>query len=277
MIAAIGLVLGFQSSTHLAAAYGVAITTTMLITTLLFYVVARRRWHWPAAVALPAAAFFVVIDLAFFSANMLKVAHGGWFPILASAAILFLMLTWRKGRRVLRNCIGDVCLPLEDFLITAKDESIRRVPGTAIFMSGNRFATPLALLHNLKHNKVLHETVALLTVRTEEVPYLTSAKDRVEIEALDEGFWRVVVHFGFMERPDVPAALETIRNSRLRFDPMRTTYFIGRETILATKKLGLSSWRGSVFAWMTRNAGDVTSYFSLPPNAVVELGARVEV
>jgi KUP system potassium uptake protein len=276
MIAAIGLVLGFQTSTHLAAAYGVAITTTMLITTLLFYVVARRRWHWPAAVALPTAVFFVVIDLSFFSANMLKVAHGGWFPILASAAILFLMLTWRKGRRVLRDCIGDVCLPLDDFLPTAKDENIRRVPGTAVFMSGNRFATPLALLHNLKHNKVLHQTVVLLTVRTEEVPYLTSTNDRVKIEALDEGFWRVVVHFGFMERPDVPAALETVRNSRLRFEPMRTTYFIGRETILATKKIGLSCWRGSVFAWMTRNAGDVTSYFSLPPNAVVELGARVE-
>src|SRR3954447_20664775 len=139
MLASIGLVLGFGSSSNLAAAYGVAITTTMLITTILFYVVARSRWNWPVFAALPVAVFFIVIDLAFFSANMLKVAHGGWFPLLVSAAILFLMLTWRKGRRVLRNCIGDVCLPLEDFLITAKDESIRRVPGTAIFMSGNRF------------------------------------------------------------------------------------------------------------------------------------------
>ena len=144
-------------------------------------------------------------------------------------------------------------------------------------MSGNRTGTPLALLHNLKHNKVLHEQVVLLTVRTEEVPFLMDARDRVSIEKLEEGFWRVQVHFGFMEKPDVPSALEGVKEPGLRFNPMRTTYFIGRETILATRKLGLSAWRGSLFAWMTRNAGDVTSYFCLPPNGVVELGARVEV
>jgi KUP system potassium uptake protein len=277
MIACIALVLGFRTSSNLAAAYGVAITTTMLITTLLFYVVARRRWRWPAAAALPIAAFFVTIDLAFFGANMLKVAHGGWFPLLVSTAIIFLMLTWRKGRRVLRSRLSEICIPIDAFLPELKSQSIRRVPGTAVYMSGNRFGTPLALLHNLKHNKVLHEQVVLLTVLTEEVPYLANAKDRVALENLDEGFWRAQVHFGFMEKPDVPAALERVKQTGLRFDPMRTTYFIGRETILATRKLGLSSWRGSIFAWMTRNAGDVTSYFCLPPNGVVELGARVEV
>ena len=163
------------------------------------------------------------------------------------------------------------------FYSELKSQSIRRVPGTAVYMSGNRFGTPLALLHNLKHNKVLHEQVVLLTVRTEEVPYLANAKDRVALENLHEGFWRAQIHFGFMEKPDVPAALDRVKQPGLRFDPMRTTYFIGRETILATRKLGLSSWRGSIFAWMTRNAGDVTSYFCLPPNGVVELGARVEV
>jgi KUP system potassium uptake protein len=277
MLASIGLVLGFGTSSHLAAAYGVAITTTMLITTILFYVVARRRWHWPAAAALPVAAFFIAIDLAFFGANMIKVAHGGWFPLLISASILFLMLTWRKGRRVLRQRLGDICLPLDALLRSLKDESIRRVPGTAVYMSGNRTGTPLALLHNLKHNKVLHEQVVLLTVRTEEVPFLMDARDRVSLEKLEEGFWRVQVHFGFMEKPDVPSALESVKEPGLRFNSMRTTYFIGRETILATRKLGLSAWRGSIFAWMTRNAGDVTSYFCLPPNGVVELGARVEV
>ncbi len=277
MLSCIGLVLGFRTSSHLAAAYGVAITTTMLITTILFYVVARRRWHWPAAVALPLDAFFITIDLAFFSANMLKVAHGGWFPLLASACILFLMLTWRKGRRVLGGHLRDICLPLDDFLPDLKRQSIRRVPGTAIYMSGNRSGTPLALLHNLKHNKVLHEQVVLLTVRTEEIPYLANLKDRVALEKLGEGFWRAQIHFGFMEKPDVPAALESVKQTELPFDVMRTTYFIGRETILATRKLGLSTWRGSLFAWMTRNAGDVTSYFCLPPNGVVELGARVEV
>jgi KUP system potassium uptake protein len=277
MLACIALVLGFRTSSNLAAAYGVAITTTMLITTILFYVLARRRWRWPAWAALPLAAFFITIDLAFFGANMLKVAHGGWFPLLVSAAIIFLMLTWRKGRRVLRSRLSEICLPLDAFLPELKSQSIRRVPGTAVYMSGNRFGTPLALLHNLKHNKVLHEQVVLLTVRTEEVPYLANAKDRVAVENLDEGFWRAQVHFGFMEKPDVPAALDRIKQTGLRFDSMRTTYFIGRETILATRKLGLSSWRGSIFAWMTRNAGDVTSYFCLPPNGVVELGARVEV
>ena len=277
MLACIALVLGFRTSSNLAAAYGVAITTTMLITTILFYVLARGRWRWPAWAALPLAAFFITIDLAFFGANMLKVAHGGWFPLLVSAAIIFLMLTWRKGRRVLRSRLSEICIPLNAFLPELKSQSIRRVPGTAVYMSGNRFGTPLALLHNLKHNKVLHEQVVLLTVRTEEVPYLANVKDRVAVENLDEGFWRAQVHFGFMEKPDVPAALDRIKQTGLRFDSMRTTYFIGRETILATRKLGLSSWRGSIFAWMTRNAGDVTSYFCLPPNGVVELGARVEV
>ncbi len=277
MLCCIGLVLGFGSSSHLAAAYGVAITTTMLITTVLFYFVAQRRWKWPAAVALPVAAFFISIDLAFFGANMLKVTHGGWFPLLASGAILFLMLTWRKGRRILREHLGDICIPLDDLLPDLKSQRIPRVPGTAVYMSGNRCGTPLALLHNLKHNKVLHEQVVLLTVRTEEVPYLTNKKDRVELEKLEGGLWRVQVHFGFMEKPDVPAALKLVRHKELSFDLMRTTYFIGRETILATRKLGLSPWRGSLFAWMTRNAGDATSYFCLPPNGVVELGARVEV
>jgi KUP system potassium uptake protein len=277
MIACIALVLGFRTSSNLAAAYGVAITTTMLITTILFYFVARRRWRWPAGAALPIAAFFIMIDLAFFSANMLKVAHGGWFPLLVSTAILFLMLTWRKGRRDLRARLSEICIPLDAFLPELKSQSIRRVPGTAVYMSGNRFGTPLALLHNLKHNKVLHDQVVLLTVRTEEVPYLANAKDRVALENLSEGFWRAQVHFGFMEKPNVPLALDSVKQTGLRLDPMRTTYFIGRETVLATRKVGLSSWRGSVFAWMTRNAGDVTSYFCLPPNGVVELGARVEV
>ena len=276
MVACVALVLGFRTSSNLAAAYGVAITTTMLITTILFYFVARRRWRWPAAAALPIAAFFITIDLAFFGANMLKIAHGGWFPLTVAAVILFLMLTWRKGRRVLRTRLGEICIPLDAFVSDLKSQNIRRVPGTAVYMSGNR-GTPLALLHNLKHNKVLHEQVVLLTVRTEEVPYLANQKDRVALENLHEGFWRAQIHFGFMEKPNVPVALDRVKQVGLRFDPMRTTYFIGRETILATRKRGISSWRGSIFAWMTRNAGDVTSYFCLPPNGVVELGARVEV
>src|SRR5712672_3356655 len=157
MIACIALVLGLRTSGTLAAAYGVAITTTMLITTILFYIVARYRWRWPVAAVLTIAAFFITIDLAFFGANMLKLAHGGWFPLLVSASILFLMLTWRKGRRVLGTRLGDLCVPLEVLLVDLRSQTIRRVPGTAVYMSGNRVGTPLALLHNLKHNKVLHQ------------------------------------------------------------------------------------------------------------------------
>jgi KUP system potassium uptake protein len=277
MLCCIGLVLGFQTSSRLAAAYGVAITTTMLITTILFYIVARRRWRWPVSVALPVAAFFITIDLAFFCANMLKVAHGGWFPLLASGVILFLMLTWRKGRKVLGGHLSNICLPIDALLPELERGNVRRVPGTAIYMSGKGTGTPLALLHNLKHNKVLHEQVVLLTVRTAEIPYLSNIKDRVALEKMGEGFWRAQIHFGFMEKPDVPVALASLKQSEVCLDPLRTTYFIGRETILATRKLGLSPWRGSLFAWMTRNAGDVTSYFCLPPDGVVELGARVEV
>jgi len=179
----------------------------MLITTILFYVVARRRWHWPIAVALPIAAFFIAIDLLFFGANMLKILHGGWFPLLVSGAILFLMLTWRKGRKMLGKRMSEMTVPLELFIGDCGWQRIQRVQGTAVFMSGNTKGTPLALLHNLKHNKVLHQQVVVLTVITEESPYIAAAKDRIELEKLPEGFWRLKLHFGFMERPDVPAAL----------------------------------------------------------------------
>jgi KUP system potassium uptake protein len=277
MIACIALVVAFGSSTSMAAAYGVAITTTMLITTVLFYLVARRRWHWPAAVAIPVTAFFIAIDLAFFGSNMIKLAHGGWVPLAIAGLILFLMLTWRKGRQVLSAQISALTLPLDVFLADCGMQRILRVPGTAVYMSGSKESTPLALLHNLKHNKVLHHAGVVLTVITEELPYVATSTDRAVIEKLRDGFWRVRLRYGFMEKPDVPAALSEICERGLEFDPMKTTYFIGRETVLATDNPAFSSWRGTVFAWMTRNTGDVTSYFGLPPNGVVELGARVEV
>jgi KUP system potassium uptake protein len=208
---------------------------------------------------------------------MLKILHGGWFPLSVSGLILFFMLTWRKGRKLLGVRMKEMSLPLEEFIGDCGTQRIQRVPGVAVFMSGNSKGTPLALLHNLKHNKVLHEQVVLLTVVTEEAPYIPRPEHRAEIEKLAGGFWRVRLHFGFMERPDVPAALAEINNRGLRFHPMRTTFFIGRETVLSTNRPDLSRWRGALFAWMTRNTGDVTSYFNLPPNGVVELGARVEV
>lgn len=277
MIACIALVVGFGSSTHLASAYGVAITTTMLITTILFYRVARLRWHWSAKVALPVTAFFAAIDMTFFGANILKIAHGGWFPLLVSGLILFLMLTWRKGRKLLGTRVQTMTVPLDLFHDDLRGQSIQRVRGTAVFMSGNTTGTPLALLHNLKHNKVLHDQVIVLTVITAEAPYLTDPRRRTVLKKLGDGFWCARVHYGFMERPDVPAALAACDHPELPFNPMTTTYFVGRETILATQKPGFSTWRGTIFAWMSRNTGDATSYFGLPPNGVVELGARVEV
>ena len=277
MACCIGLVVGFGSSTHLAAAYGVAITTTMLITTILFYIVARRRWRWPAAVALPIAGFFLVIDLTFLGANMIKIAHGGWFPLLVSGLILFLMMTWRKGRKLLGVRMKEMSTGLEAFIGDCSTQRIHRVPGIAVFLSGNSKGTPLALLHNLKHNKVLHTQVVVLTVITEEVPYVTALDKSAELEKLPEGFWRLKLHFGFMDRPDLPAALLAIKDPALRFDPKKMTYFIGRERILSTNKPDLSRLRGALFVWMSRNTGDPTSHFALPPNGVVELGARVEV
>jgi KUP system potassium uptake protein len=187
------------------------------------------------------------------------------------------MLTWRRGRKVLGSRVKEMTVPLHMFLGDIATQKIHRVPGTAVFMSGNPAGTPLALLHNLKHNKVLHQQVVVLTVVTEELPYVSAPENRATVEKLHEGFWRVQLRYGFMERPEVPAALGAINDSELRFNPMRTTYFIGRETILSIESPELPRWRGSLFAWMTRNTGDVTSYFGLPPNGVVELGARVEV
>ena len=241
MLCCIGLVLGFRHLLHLAAAYGVAITTTMLITTILFYFVARRRWHWPAAAALPVAAFFIIIDLAFFGANMLKVAHGGWFPLARfGASFFFSCLPGEKGVGFFAVTWAIFVFRSMLFLPDLKSQSIRRVPGTAIFMSGNRSGTPLALLHNLKHNKVLHEQVVLLTVQTEEVPYLANIRDRVALEKLEEGFWRAQIHFGFMEKPDVPAALDRVKEAGLRFDAR-----CGQPISLAAKRFSLRA--SSVF------------------------------
>jgi KUP system potassium uptake protein len=275
MISCVGLVVGFETSSQLAAAYGVAITSTMLITTVLLYFVMAHTWRWPAFVTIPVAGFFLAIDLAFFGANSLKILHGGWFPILVSGSIFFVMLTWRDGRRILSQRIRDMTAPLDLFFEDVRTCGIHRVSGTAIYMSGNSVGTPLALLHNLKHNKVLHDRVILLTVTTDPVPYTRSA-ERITLERLEEGFLRVRVHFGFMEKPDIPSALLELKRWDIELNPMDTTFFIGRETILAADKPGLAPWRALLFASLTRNAGDVTSYFGLPPNRVVELGTRVE-
>ncbi|MHB1222991.1 MAG: potassium transporter Kup [Gemmatimonadaceae bacterium] len=275
MIACIGLVLGFRSSSNLAAAYGVAVTTTMVVTTMLLYFVMRERWGWSRWRAMPVTAIFLVIDLAFWSANLLKIPHGGWFPLVVGAVVFTLLTTWKRGRLMLSKRMRERTLPRELFVQNMAHSPPTRVPGTAVFMYGAT-GTPPALLHNLKHNKVLHERVVFLSIITEEVPSVP-AGERLHVEALGYGLFQVELRYGFMEDVDVPAALAMVTHEGLDFPPMETTYFLGRETLIATRRRGMALWREHLFAVMSRNARSATSYFRLPPNRVVELGAQIEI
>jgi KUP system potassium uptake protein len=275
MASCIALVLGFRTSSNLAAAYGVAVTTTMVVTTLLFYVVARERWRWSLPVVILVAGFFLIIDLAFWGANLLKIPSGGWFPLVVGAGVFTLLTTWKTGRRILSERLQTRTLPRAMFLREVAENPPTRVRGTAVFMYSNPEGTPPALLHNLKHNQVLHERVVFLSVLTEEVPYVGEG-ERIEIAPLGSGIFQVVLHVGFMENVDVPAVLATIRHDGLEFRPMTTSYFLGRETLIATRDPGMAIWRERLFAVMSRNARPASRYFCLPPNRVVELGAQIE-
>ncbi|HKK27782.1 MAG TPA: potassium transporter Kup [Gemmatimonadota bacterium] len=276
MIACIGLVLGFRTSSNLAAAYGVAVTTTMVVTTILFGAAAQHRWGWSFWVAAPVAGFFLVVDLAFFGANLLKIPHGGWFPLLVAGLAVIAMTTWARGRDILAERIHAGVLPVTNLLEDLDRGGIPRVPGTAVFMYKNPAGVPPALLHNLKHNKVLHERVILLTVRTEEIPYVDE-EDRATAEDLGRGLYRVVLRWGFAEDPDVPAGLRSLRLGDWDFRLSETSFFLGRENLLPTRKPGMAMWREHLFAFMSRNARGATSFFRIPPNRVVELGAQVEI
>jgi KUP system potassium uptake protein len=275
MVACIGLVVGFRESSNLAAAYGVAVTTDMVFTTLLFSAVAAARWKWAWwRVGLLAAAFLVV-DLAFWGANLVKIPRGGWFPLVVAAIIFAFMTTWKKGRQILATRLHATTLPFDFFLADVQMNPPPRVPGTAIFMYGNSDGTPPALLHNLVHNKVLHERVVLLTVEVQEVSTVDE-QERVEVKRLGEGFYRILLRYGFTEDPDIPFALARIDEPGLNLKPMETSYFLGRETLIPSKKPGMALWREYLFSIMSRNARPATSFFALPPNRVVELGAQIE-
>ncbi|MBI3880056.1 MAG: potassium transporter Kup [Verrucomicrobia bacterium] len=276
MFSCIGLVLGFRSSTNLAAAYGIAVTLTMLTTTLLFYVAARRLWNWSAWQAGAVCAVFVAVELAFFAANFLKVLHGGWFPLVVATMLFTAMTTWKKGRSLVRAKLVAASMPLDLFLADVEANSPRRVAGSAIFMAGNPNGTPIALLHNLKHNKVLHERNLLLTLVTDDVPQVDAAR-RVEVEELTAGFRRIVGHYGFMEEPNVPELLATVLVDGKAIDLNNTTFFLSRETIIPTDEPGMMKWREKLFAFMSRNAQSATQFFDLPANRVVELGMQVEI
>jgi KUP system potassium uptake protein len=275
MFATLGLVLGFRSSSALAAAYGIAVTLTMLITTMLAYLVARGAWGVRRVVAGSIALFFFLIELSFFGANLLKVAHGGWFPLVVGAVVYTVLSTWKRGRALLASRMREKLYPFERFLQDIEAFPPQRVSGTAIFMTSNLTGTPPTLLHNLQHNKVLHDRVILLTVVTSDIPYVAPNK-RTEVEPLGHGFYRLTVRYGFMEDPDVPDALGQASAQGLKIDLNETTFFLGLETLLATRRPGLPLWRERLFVLIARNAVRANAFFKIPPERVVELGMQVE-
>jgi KUP system potassium uptake protein len=276
----IALVLGFKTSSALAAAYGVAVTGTMLVTTLLFHRVMRDLWRWRRWRAWPLTVLMLFVDAAFMLANLVKVKDGGWVPIVAAIAVFTLFTTWKRGRDALGEALRGASLPLDLFLPDLARRKPARVPGTAVFMTSNVGVVPAVLLHHLKHNKLLHERVVLVSILTEEVPTVTEA-ERVVSDSLGEGFYRVVAHYGFMETPDVPTLLASLPqrpppNVAIPMDPMDTTFYLGRETLLPTGPGGLWRWRKRLFIVMARNAATASQFFGLPPNRVVEMGAQIQ-
>jgi KUP system potassium uptake protein len=275
MIGSLALVLTFKSAGALAAAYGIAVTGTMVITTLLFAVVARGRWGWPWWRVAVLTAAFLVVDGVFFSANVVKIAAGGWVPVALAVVLFVLMTTWKTGRTLLDSLLRQGAVPIELLLEDIARRRLHRVSGTAVFLTSTSQGAPVVLMHHLKHNKVLHEEVILLSVRSAEVPEIDDA-ERIRVEPLGQGFFRVVATFGFMESPNVPAILERARTSGITAASMTTSYFLGRERLIPRGSSGMARWRKSVFALMSRNAQSATEFFSIPPNRVVELGAQLE-
>jgi KUP system potassium uptake protein len=275
MTMVIVLVLTFRSSSNLAAAYGIAVTGAMLIDTVLIAVVLITMWKWNRILVGALLVLFFTVDFGYFSSNLTKIPAGGWFPLLVGAIAFTLLTTWAKGRKLMIDRMNEASLPMEIFIKSAAP-SAARVPGTAVFMTSTASGVPHALLHNLKHNKVLHERIILLTVRIEDVPYVITEK-RIEQKDYGSGFYRVVLRYGFMEEVDVPSALAQLQGCGPQCKMMDTSFFLARQTLLASSRPGMAIWREKLFAWMLRNAESAMEFFKLPTNRVVELGSQVEI
>ncbi|PLK23933.1 potassium transporter Kup [Porphyrobacter sp. TH134] len=275
MVMVILLVLFFQSSSALAAAYGIAVTGAMFIDTLLLAAVLFALWRWPIWKALPLVIVFLIVDIAYFGANLIKVPQGGWVPLMIGFVIFTLLTTWSKGRELMRASMTESALPIEIFAKSAHG-SATRVPGTSVFMASTNSGVPSALLHNIKHNKVLHERVLILTVAVQGMPYVDEA-ERYECKNLGNGFFRVTINCGFLEETDVPKLLSALTLCDGAFEMMHTSFFLSRQTLLASAKPGMAIWREKLFAWMLRNAASAMAFFRLPTNRVVELGSQVEI
>ncbi|GIK87757.1 MAG: putative potassium transport system protein kup [Betaproteobacteria bacterium] len=269
------LVVGFRSSSNLAGAYGIAVTTGMLIDTILIFFVMRRLWRWPVAAALAVVVPLGLVDAALVSSNALKIPDGGWFPLLIGGIVFTLLTTWKRGRILLMQRLSEDAMPLDLFIPSIEAAPPARVPGTAVFLTSTPDRVPHALLHNLKHNKVLHERVVFLTVVTRDYPFVAE-DDRFEIAPLGAQFYRMYAYFGFKEDPDVPALLEATGRKGFAFDMMDTSFFVSRETLIATKMPGMAIWRERLFASMSKNAVKASDFFHVPTNRVVELGTQVE-
>lgn len=275
MVACIGLVLGFRSSSNLAAAYGVAVTMTMVITALLLFVVAKERWNWPSLCALLLCGGFLIIDGAFFTANVFKIPQGGWFPLVIGAIVFTLMTTWKRGRELVAAKLHVDHVRTETFVNSIAAHPPVRVTDTAVFLHSRKGSIPPALIANLKYNHVLHERVALVAVETEEIPRVHPTT-RAEIQFLGEGFYQLILHVGFMEESNIPRMLENIMTTEISFDPRDTTYFLGRVTLLVTDAPGMAIWRKHLFSLMSRNARSAALFFDIPPERVIEVGAQIE-
>jgi KUP system potassium uptake protein len=275
MVMVILLVLTFRTSSNLTAAYGIAVTGAMFIDNVLLTVVLFRlwKWHWSGAVAL--LSIFYLVDGAYLAANFTKIPDGGWFPLLIGFIIFALLTTWSRGRKLMRERMQESAMPISIFVASAAN-SAARVSGTAVFMTSTADGVPPSLLHNLKHNKVLHERVVLLTVHVADVP-VVSDTNRSRIEDLGHGFFRLQLNYGFMEEPDVPAALKQVHGCGQSFKMMDTSFFLARQTLLPSARPGMAIWREKLFAWMLRNAESAMEFFRLPTNRVVELGSQVEI
>lgn len=276
MIACIALVLSFRTSSNLAAAYGMAVTTTMLVTTILLFVVQIEQWKWPLPVALLFLIFFGAIDVAFWGANLIKIPHGGWLPLLIGLIGFTLMSTWRRGRQILAQRLRETTIPWAEVQELIAKHELTRVPGTAIFMSGDPEAIPPALFHNIEHNKVLHERVVFLSVIVRDYPRVP-VDERIEVHAMSDGFYRVCLYYGFMDQFNVPRELMLAKAQGLDIELQEVSYFLGRERVLASDKPGMPIWREQLFIIMGRNSRNATDFFRLPPEQVVELGAQVEI
>ncbi len=268
--------MSFKQSSALAAAYGIAVTGTMAITSVIYFLVLTETWHWPRWKALPLVGLFLVFDLAFFGANLLKFPDGGWFPVGLATVIFLIMTTWKKGRALLARNLADKLLPVSIFLEDLRTMNPPRVPGTAVFMSSNPNGVPVVLLHHWKHNQVLHQTVVLLSVISETLPEIPSSR-RVVAKDLGQGFFHITAFYGFMETPNVPELMQSAADvHKVPYKPGSTSYYLGRETLLATKKSGMQPWRKMLFSFISRNSRSATQYFGIPPDRVVELGMQID-